>query len=143
MFGMGWPELAVCALVGFFVFGPERLPGVARDAARALAKLRTMAQGVTDELKEQLPERESLGLAELRELGDLRELHPRRIVRSALFDNDRDKPVKAAAAVATRSADPSISAAVNATAVPVARTLRSSAHADTPTFVPVYDVDAT
>jgi len=143
VFGMGWPELAVCALVGFFVFGPERLPGVARDAARAVAKLRTMAQGVTDELKDQLPDRESLGLEELRELRELRELHPRRIVQSALFDGGLVPALKETPPP-TDGGQAASPAAVSNTAVPVARTLGASGNGRTvdPT-VPAYDVDAT
>jgi len=83
MFGMGWGELAVCALVGFFVFGPERLPNVARDAARTLHRLRTAAQSFTDEIKDGLPDREAMGLGGLGEIKDIRDLHPRRIVSRA------------------------------------------------------------
>jgi sec-independent protein translocase protein TatB len=138
---MGWPELAVCALVGFFVFGPERLPGVARDAARAVARLRVMAQGVTDELKEQLPEKGSLGLEELRELRELRELHPKRIVRSAFADSDRSEARSEPVTPSTGGVD---SATVAATATPVARTLGALGGATASTqLVPPYDVDAT
>jgi len=48
MFGMSSPELTVCALVGFFVFGPERLPGVQRDAARGLNHPRDRALPLED-----------------------------------------------------------------------------------------------
>lgn len=139
MFGMGWPELAVCALVGFFVFGPERLPGVARDAARAVARLRAMAQGVTAELKDQLPDRASLGLEELKELRELRELHPKQIVRNA-FATDPAEPAAGTGPSGVTGPTPSADT-VAATAVPVARTLGASAASGQ--VVPPYDVDAT
>ena len=115
---MGWPELLVCAFVGFLVFGPERLPGAAKDAARVLKQLRTMAQGAADELKQQLPERHELGLDELREL---RDLHPKRMMNRALFDD-------ASAESARSSGQP---AGVVRATVPAGDT------------VPHYDVDAT
>lgn len=41
MFGsLGGGEILVLILVGLIVFGPERLPTVARDAAKVLRQLR-------------------------------------------------------------------------------------------------------
>ncbi|HVV30610.1 MAG TPA: Sec-independent protein translocase protein TatB [Mycobacteriales bacterium] len=106
MFGMGWPEILVCALVGFFVFGPERLPGAARDAARMLKQLRGMAQGVTDEFKQHIPDAEEFGLSDIR---DLRDLHPKRVMSRALFDDDvadGGRPVATVAPAATPGSVP-------------------------------------
>ena len=139
MFGMGWGELAVCALVGFFVFGPERLPNVARDAARTLHRLRTAAQSFTDEIKDGLPDREAMGLGGLGEIKDIRDLHPRRIVSRALFEDTGGAAAVAAGAAAGAGAG---AEDVAATAVPVPRTLASATSAPI-AFVPPYDVDAT
>jgi sec-independent protein translocase protein TatB len=80
--GLGWPEAAVLLLIGLFVFGPERLPGIAADAGRTLRKLRLYLKGMTDELKSELgPE-----VADL----DLRSLHPREFVRKHLLEDDPD-----------------------------------------------------
>ena len=38
--GLGWPEAGVLLLLALFVFGPERLPGIAEDAGRTLRKVR-------------------------------------------------------------------------------------------------------
>ena len=78
--GLGWPEAAVLLLLGLFIFGPERLPGIAADAGRTLRRLRTYLKGMSDELKSELgPE-----VADL----DLRSLHPREFVRKHLLEDD-------------------------------------------------------
>jgi sec-independent protein translocase protein TatB len=73
-------ELVVLAIVGLIVLGPERLPGLARDAARMLRALREMATGARQQLREELgPE-----FADL----DLRSLNPRTAVQRAIFGDD-------------------------------------------------------
>jgi sec-independent protein translocase protein TatB len=80
--GLGWPETAVLLLLGLFVFGPERLPGIAQDAGRALRRMRTYLKGMGDDLKAELgPEVGDL---------DLRSLHPREFVRKHLLEDDED-----------------------------------------------------
>src|SRR5881227_1949109 len=77
---IGWSELILLAIVGLIVLGPERLPKAAADAARMLRQLRTMARSATADLKAELgPE-----MADL----DLASLHPRRMMQSALWDDD-------------------------------------------------------
>lgn len=51
---LGWPELVVLLVLGMFVVGPDRLPGVAAQAAKALHSLRTYARGVRDDLADDL-----------------------------------------------------------------------------------------
>jgi sec-independent protein translocase protein TatB len=78
--GLGWPEVAVLLLLALFVFGPERLPGLAQDAGRALRKLRGYLKGVRDDLAAELgPEVGDL---------DLASLHPREFVRKHLFEDE-------------------------------------------------------
>lgn len=63
----GSQELLVIALVALFVLGPERLPGLARAAAKGLVKLRNYGVTASKELR---------GVADLgdieREVNDLR-----------------------------------------------------------------------
>jgi sec-independent protein translocase protein TatB len=63
----GSQELLVIALVALFVLGPERLPGLARSAARGLVRLRNYGVTASKELR---------GVADLgeieREVNDLR-----------------------------------------------------------------------
>ncbi len=78
--GVGWGEIAVLMVIGLFVFGPERLPKVARDAGRMLRQIRQAATGMREELRSELgPE-----LADL----DLTTLHPKTFVRKHLFEDD-------------------------------------------------------
>jgi sec-independent protein translocase protein TatB len=77
----GFGEIAVLALIAMLVFGPEKLPRAAMDAARVIKKLRSMADVAVNDFKSELPP----DLANL----DLRSLHPRRIVTDALFDSNR------------------------------------------------------
>jgi sec-independent protein translocase protein TatB len=83
---VGWSELLVLAVIGLVIFGPDRLPKAAADAARALRELRKLARGAAADLKAELgPE-----MADL----DLASLHPRRLVASVLDDDDdAAKPV--------------------------------------------------
>ena len=89
--GLGWAETAVLLVLVLFVFGPERLPGLAADAGRALRKLRAYVKDMSADLREELgPE-----IADL----DLRSLHPREIVRRNLFEDDEDHPEPVAASL--------------------------------------------
>jgi sec-independent protein translocase protein TatB len=76
---IGAPELLVLALVALFVFGPERLPSMARQAGKALRDLRTMVSGLRRDLSAEL---------ELDETADLklRDLDPRSYVRKNVLE---------------------------------------------------------
>lgn len=50
MLGMGWPELFVVAAVAACVFGPERLPDIARQAGQLLRTIRVMADNAKNDL---------------------------------------------------------------------------------------------
>lgn len=71
----GIQELIVIAVVALLVFGPERLPEVARNAAKMLQRLRAETQRSVDELKRAADvedlDRELRGLG--RELRETRE----------------------------------------------------------------------
>ena len=92
MFGIGLPELAVLALVAVCVFGPDRLPELARQLGAMIRQARRLADGARDELREQLgPEYADL---------ELRDLDPREIVRRHISeamdadDDEDDEPVR-------------------------------------------------
>ena len=81
---VGGLEMLVVLLLGLFVFGPERLPGLAADAGKALRAVRTQIKGLTDDLKTELgPEVGDL---------DLASLHPKAVVKQHLGDDPEDEP---------------------------------------------------
>jgi sec-independent protein translocase protein TatB len=103
VFNIGPMELVVLAIVAVIVIGPDKLPALARDAARMLRTLRELATGARTQLRDELgPEFADLGLDELRNLNprvalqrvilgdeetglraDLRKLDPREDLRAA------------------------------------------------------------
>ena len=88
MFDVGLPEFFVLGLVALLVFGPERLPEVALQAARMIRRLRGMAESAKSELTENLE-------PHMRELSELRELDPRKMARRYVLDPvDEDGTLK-------------------------------------------------
>jgi sec-independent protein translocase protein TatB len=82
VFDVGLLELAVIALVAVLVFGPERLPVMAKQAGVMLRKARAMANSARDELRTELgPEYSDL---------ELRDLDPRTIVRKHISEAMKD-----------------------------------------------------
>jgi len=103
---LGWLEICVLLVVALLVFGPDKLPSVARDAARTLRELRRMAQGARTQIKSELgPE-----FADF----DFDSLNPRSFVRKHLledpdeFDDDLfRRPLSERGPTAGPAADPS------------------------------------
>ena len=84
MFNVGPMELLVLAIVGLIVLGPDKLPGLARDAARMLRTLRDLATGARQQLRDELgPE-----FADV----DLRNLNPRTALRILTELQQVDRP---------------------------------------------------
>lgn len=79
MFDMGAPELLVLGILAIIVFGPDRLPGIARKAAKAISYVRQMAGTAQSQLKSELgPEFDDL---------DFRDLNPKTFVQKHLFSD--------------------------------------------------------
>lgn len=82
MFGMGLGELAVIAFVAVMVFGPDRLPDLAKQAGSFVRQARKMANSARDDLRSELgPE-----FADL----ELRDLNPKALVRKHILDAIED-----------------------------------------------------
>ena len=78
MFEADFLKLAVLGVLALIIFGPDRLPGIAAQAGRALRELRRMADGAKSELQENLgPEFSNF---------DIADLNPRTFVRKHLAD---------------------------------------------------------
>jgi sec-independent protein translocase protein TatB len=78
VFGVGLQEMVVIAFVAVLVFGPDKLPDLARQAGRMARQLRSFAHAARDELRTELgPEYSDL---------QLRDLDPRTIVRKHIME---------------------------------------------------------
>ena len=82
MFGVGLAEMAVIAFIAVIVFGPDRLPDLAKQAGQMVRKARKFANAARDELREELgPDYADL---------ELRDLDPRTIVRKHIIEAMED-----------------------------------------------------
>lgn len=102
MFGVGLTEMAVIAVVAVLVFGPDKLPDLARQAGRIVKQLRTMANSARDDLRSELgPEYADL---------ELRDLDPRTLVRKhileAMDEDDDARPAARTRALAANELPP-------------------------------------
>jgi sec-independent protein translocase protein TatB len=70
VFNVGLGEIAIIVLVVLLLFGPERLPDMARQAGRFLGRLRLTTQDALDQLKDET-DLKDLNLPDLR-IGSLR-----------------------------------------------------------------------
>lgn len=82
MFGMGWPEILMIGVVGVIVFGPDKLPDIAKQAGRFIRTVRRMAENAKNDLGREIGEDFS-GL-------QLRDLDPRELVRRNILDAGDD-----------------------------------------------------
>ena len=88
MFDVGFAEMGVIALVAVLVFGPDKLPELARQAGRMIRQLRAFALSARDDLRSELgPEYADLGLRDL----DPRQIVRRHIVEAMEDAGDEDK----------------------------------------------------
>jgi sec-independent protein translocase protein TatB len=84
MFGMGVPEIAVIMVLALLLFGPEKLPELAKQAAGMIRTVRKMADNAKNDLGRELGE----DFSDI----DLRSLDPREIVRRNFLDDDDTTP---------------------------------------------------
>ena len=88
MFDVGLSEMALIAFVAVLVFGPDKLPELARQAGAFLRKARSFAVSARDELRSELgPEYADL---------ELQDLDPRAIVRRHIVEAMEDAEPDAA-----------------------------------------------
>jgi sec-independent protein translocase protein TatB len=84
---IGWGEIVVLALAALFIFGPDRLPTLARDAAQGLKRVREAMTGVREQLHDNLGD----DFDQLRDL-DIRQYHPKTFIRNQLLGDDDAPP---------------------------------------------------
>lgn len=88
---IGWGEIVVLGLAALFIFGPDRLPTLAKDAAQGLKKARAAITGVRGQLHDSLGD----DFDQLRDL-DLRKYHPKTFIREQLMGDDEPVPARPA-----------------------------------------------
>jgi sec-independent protein translocase protein TatB len=141
-FDLSMWKLIALGLIAMVVFGPEKLPEIARDAGRILRQVRGMAQTARAELQTELGDT----LGEF----DLSELNPKTFVRKHLFEDDEildpNKPVKYVGGTSSGGEAPASPAWTPPTTgpatAPVAAAVGVAEPAGAPTPAP-YDFDAT
>lgn len=79
MFGIGVPEMFVIAMVAMIVFGPDKLPGLAKQLGGFVRTMRQMAENAKNDLGREMGEDFS-GMK-------LKDLDPREMVRRTLLDD--------------------------------------------------------
>jgi sec-independent protein translocase protein TatB len=91
MFGVTFDKLIVIVVIAVVVLGPERLPRYAAQFAHLVRSLRSMADGATDRLRQEMgPEFEDIDWKKL----DPRQYDPRRIIREAIVLPSEAPPSK-------------------------------------------------
>ncbi len=80
MFGMGVAEIGVILVVALLVFGPEKLPELAKQAGGFVRTVRQMADNAKNDLGREMGQ----DFSDL----DLKDLDPREIVRRNFLDED-------------------------------------------------------
>jgi sec-independent protein translocase protein TatB len=73
------PEFVLLLVLAVILFGPERLPDLARKAARLIRSIRTMASSAQEQLSKEL----GPGFEDV----DIRDLNPRTFVQKHLLDD--------------------------------------------------------
>ena len=99
---IGWGEIVVLALAALFIFGPDRLPHLAKDAAAGIKRVREAMTGVREQMHENLGD-DFDGLRDL----DLRQYHPKTFIRNQLLGDD-DAPARTSTGATATSVAPTV-----------------------------------
>lgn len=58
MFGIGWQELLIIAIVALLIVGPNKLPDLAKSLGKGFREFKKATDGVTEDLKDALKDDE-------------------------------------------------------------------------------------
>ncbi|MCM0590938.1 MAG: twin-arginine translocase TatA/TatE family subunit [Gloeotrichia echinulata IR180] len=53
MFGLGWPEIAIIAIVAIVIFGPKRIPEVGNALGKTLRGFKEELKKPSDEINQE------------------------------------------------------------------------------------------
>ena len=95
MLNLGGGEVLLILILAFVILGPSKLPEYAAGLARAVRRLRDLAEGAKSQIREEMgPAFDDVNWQQL----DPRQYDPRRIVREALATPSRTSDTTAAGA---------------------------------------------
>lgn len=103
--GLTIDKILVILVIAMFVLGPERLPIYAKKLGELVRSVKRMTEGAKDRLRDEMgPEFDEVDWKQL----DPRQYDPRRIIRDALVEDEREARLaarreRAAAASAQRA----------------------------------------
>lgn len=89
MFDIGIGELIALAVIGLMIFGPEKLPKAAADAAKWIKQIRAMAVDARKDLAQSSGIDLNETLNTVKGLGDY---HPKKLASSLFTDEEDDEP---------------------------------------------------
>lgn len=90
--GLTLDKIFVILLIALFVVGPDKLPVYAKKLGEFVRSLKRMADGAKDRLRDEMgPEFDEVDWKQL----DPRQYDPRRIIRDALLEDEREAQVEA------------------------------------------------
>lgn len=121
MFGIGGTELAIILIFAFLIFGPDKLPAIAKTVGQAIAKFRDVQNEMNQVVKEEVydPDRDQDNPFQ-RPLDKMANLDKREVKtetfaeRKARHDRERAERQAAMAAQAPQTAEAAAAASANA-----------------------------
>ncbi len=57
MFGIGFQELIIIAIIALLIVGPKKLPDLAKTLGKGLSEFRKATDGISDDLKQTMQRR--------------------------------------------------------------------------------------
>lgn len=88
--GLTIEKFLVILVIAVFVIGPERLPHYAKKLGDLVKSVKQLADGAKDRLRDEMgPEYDNVDWKQL----DPRQYDPRRIIRDALLEDEREAKV--------------------------------------------------
>jgi sec-independent protein translocase protein TatB len=90
--GLTFDKIFIILLIALFVIGPEKLPGYAKRLGELVRSVKRMADGAKDRMRDEMgPEFDDVDWKQL----DPRQYDPRRIIRDALLEDEKEAQAEA------------------------------------------------